>query len=73
MALVTKVILIICLVTKIIDWNQKLKNTWVQIEISRVQPCDWRPFAFNTAVDRVYIRLRQSRVSTLVKLEPPGF
>ena len=33
----TKVVLIICLVTEMIDWKQKLKNQWVQIEISRVQ------------------------------------
>ena len=31
-------VLIICLVTEMIDWKQKLKNQWVQIEISRVQP-----------------------------------
>ena len=31
-------VLIICLVTEMVDWKQKLENQWVQIEISRVQP-----------------------------------
>ena len=38
MASFTKVVVIICLVTDMFDWKQKLKNQWVQIEISRVQP-----------------------------------
>ena len=37
-ALFTKVVIIICLVTEIIAWKQKLKNQMVRIEISRVQP-----------------------------------
>ena len=32
------VVLIICLVTDLIDWKQKIKNQKVQIEINRVQP-----------------------------------
>ena len=37
MATFTKVVLIICLVTDMVDWKQKLKNQWVQIEINRIQ------------------------------------
>jgi hypothetical protein len=36
--IVTKVLLLICLATNMIDWKQKLKNQWVQIEINQVQP-----------------------------------
>ena len=36
--LFTKVILMICLITEMSDWKIKLKNQWVEIEISCVQP-----------------------------------
>ena len=55
-ALFTKVIPMICLVTEMIDWKQKLRNQWVQIEIGHVQPCKPGKFlatgllSLNTAV-----------------------
>ena len=33
-----KMVLIICLVTEVFDCGKNLKNQWVQIEISLVQP-----------------------------------
>ena len=34
----TKVVRKICLVTEMLNWTQRLKNKWVQIEISCLQP-----------------------------------
>ena len=38
MASFTKVVILICLVTDMIGWKQKLKTQWVKIEIDCVQP-----------------------------------
>ena len=62
----TKVILKIYLATEMVDWKQKLKNHWVQREISRVQPSKPGNFlplvSFSFEYNSVYVVARPFKV-----------